>query len=67
MGTWPGSPPDFQNVKPGDFDAEPNWRSMYYEVKAELDALKKKKTEDLVSRAKADRQKIDRITGIGYE
>lgn len=37
MGTWPGNPPsvvpDFANVKPGDFEPEPNWRSMYYAEK----------------------------------
>lgn len=43
MGTWPGNPPsvvpDFANVKPGDFDPEPNWRSMYEEMKQLRDAV----------------------------
>lgn len=39
MGTWPGSPPDMCNIRPGDFDPEPNWRSMYEEMKQLRDAV----------------------------
>jgi hypothetical protein len=45
MGTWPGNPPavpDMCNVKPGDFDPEPNWRSMYEDLKRKYDELESK-------------------------
>ena len=43
MGTWPGSPPvavpDMCNVKPGDFDPEPNWRKRYEILKVKYNKL----------------------------